>query len=536
MKDQLFRIYQGLSLTQLTCIAVLLCVPAFIINLGQVGFIGDEAIRTLVAFEMEQRGNFIVPTLNGELYFNKPPLYNWIIYLVSQAFGYFGEWPTRMTTLLCLAVFAYWIYQHVRRHMDQLAALSVMLMTLTCGRILFWDSMLGLIDIGFSAVVFLNFMVLYQLGKQGRWRQLFIFSYLLFSLAFLLKGLPAVVFQGLSIAATLWFYKSFKQKIFSLQHVSGALIGILPVLLYYMVYARYVSLADVFTILSDQSLQRTATHHGIWKTVLHVFSFPFEQLYHFLPWSVIILMVLHPRSRSWIKENEFIRFNVLMIAVNLPVYWLSVQVYPRYLLMFVPLFFTVGYYLLDRSRAERPLWWRMAHILFISLASISLAVMLILPFIPRLQELNGLYWTWIACGLLMTMCVLGLFADQARMFVWMGLILLVVRICFNLVVLPIRADEAQENVTRADARRLAAHYSQQDWHIYGKTQLHEVARCYTALYKNEIIHKTDVLHSDSEALYLVDTALYPTFDGMIIDSLILERGERLALMRPRTIE
>ncbi len=97
----------NLSVKQLALIAVLLCFPAFLLNLGTIAFIGDEAIRTLVALEMKLSGNFIVPTLNGEPYYNKPPLYNWFIYLLSMLFGSFGEWPTRVTTLIFLGAFAW---------------------------------------------------------------------------------------------------------------------------------------------------------------------------------------------------------------------------------------------------------------------------------------------------------------------------------------------------------------------------------------------------------------------------------------------
>jgi 4-amino-4-deoxy-L-arabinose transferase-like glycosyltransferase len=503
------------------------------IHLGLIGFIGDESIRTLVAFEMHKSSNFLVPTLNGELYFNKPPLYNWLIYAISMLFGSFGEWPTRLTTLLCLAGFCAAIYHFNRQQQDRVMALAVMVMTLTCGRILFWDSMLGLIDIGFSAVVYINFMLMYRLGSTGRWQSLFIWSYLLFSLAFLLKGLPAVVFQGLSLLATLWFFNALRRQVFSKQHVIGIALGILPVVLYYLLYAQQVSLADVFATLSDQSLQRTATHHGIRKTVIHLFTFPVEQLYHFLPWSLVLLMMLHSRSREWIRENAFVRFNLLMIAVNLPVYWLSVQVYPRYLIMFVPLFFTIGYFLLARSREEHLRWWRIAHGFFVIVAAMAFAVLLVLPFVPQLKDVPGLYWKWILTCILMLLAVMALQSDKVRMMVWMGCVLLVVRIGFNCFVLPVRATESRENVTRADAKLLSAMHGDTDWLIYGETELHEVARGYTSLYKNAIIRKTASIDPQREAYYLVDRKLYPDFPGIQLDSLTLERGEQIALMRVR---
>jgi hypothetical protein len=131
---------------------------------------------------------------------------------------------------------------------------------------------------------------------------------------------------------------------------------------------------------------------------------------------------------------------------------------------------------------------------------------------------------------MMIVVVAGLKADTMRMFVWMSMALLVVRIAFNLVVLPVRAGESQENVTRADSRRLAAAHGDWPWLIYKETETHEVARCYTSIYKNEVIHTADT--AVNGAYYLVDTSLYRSFPGIPVDSLILERGQRLMLMDP----
>ena len=60
-------------------LACLLLLPALLINLGLMTFIDDEAIRALVALEMKWSGNFITPTLHGEYYYNKPPLFNGIL-------------------------------------------------------------------------------------------------------------------------------------------------------------------------------------------------------------------------------------------------------------------------------------------------------------------------------------------------------------------------------------------------------------------------------------------------------------------------
>lgn len=530
MVNSLKHFILHLTVKQLTWIAVILCLPAFLLHLGTIAFIGDEAIRTLVALEMKLSGNFIVPTLNGEPYYNKPPLYNWFIYAVSMVFGTFGEWPTRVTTLIFLGAFAWTVYYFVLSRFDKLTALTMALMLLTSGRILFWDSMLGLIDICFSWIIYLNFMILFHLAKAQRWRLLFILSYLLFSIAFLLKGLPAVVFQAISILTALQLHGVLKKKIFSADHFIGIGVGLIPLILYYAVYATKVPLDKVFSILLDQSMQRTGTHFGIWKTVTHLFTFPFEQTYHFLPWSLLVLVGFHPTCRAWIRSNDFIRFNFWMLMANLPVYWVSVQVYPRYLLMFVPLFNMVGYFILQQSKETNQKFWNVFRYIFLVFTFLALLGIIGMPIDGRVRALPYIYLYWILSALLMTVCFFSMLIDGSRIFFWFALALLIVRFVFDVVVLPIRKIDHNVNICREDCRRVAENYGQERWYLFGESFPHEVARFYTSGYTNQIIEKVDHT-TDSAALYIVDRALYPDFPGQMIDSLTLESGQVFALMR-----
>ena len=65
----------------------------------------DELRYTAVAWEMWQRGDFLVPYLNGEPYSHKPPLFFWLIHAGWWLFGV-NEWSARLVapslTLLVL--------------------------------------------------------------------------------------------------------------------------------------------------------------------------------------------------------------------------------------------------------------------------------------------------------------------------------------------------------------------------------------------------------------------------------------------------
>ncbi|MGD2137376.1 MAG: glycosyltransferase family 39 protein [Gammaproteobacteria bacterium] len=70
----------------------------------------DETRYATVAWEMWQRGDFLVPYLNGEPYSHKPPLYFWLIHAGWWLFGV-KEWVVRaiapLVTLACLVATAF---------------------------------------------------------------------------------------------------------------------------------------------------------------------------------------------------------------------------------------------------------------------------------------------------------------------------------------------------------------------------------------------------------------------------------------------
>jgi 4-amino-4-deoxy-L-arabinose transferase-like glycosyltransferase len=509
---------------------LLLAIPAFFWNLGLMTFIGDEAIRSLVALEMDLSGNYLTPTLNGDYYFNKPPLFNWFVLAVAQLGGGYTEWTSRLTSLFFLFAFAGSTFVFTKKFFGKNAGFLAAFMLLTSGRILIWDSMLGLIDVCFSLVVYLNFMLLYFWGKQGKWNALFVASYFLCSVAFLLKGLPALVFQAASILATLWMYGSIRKQLFSIRHIAGGALGLLPVLVYYVLYATQVSLETAFSILLDQSMQRTATHHGWYKTFIHLFTFPLEQVYHFLPWSLFILACFHPRFIQWVRSHDFIAHNFWMLVVNIPVYWISVEVYPRYLLMFIPLFNLVCWFVLEESRKTNTNWFKALHVAFAVLISLSFLLFAGIPIFDRVDALPYLIPVWAIGTAILLWASVGAWMDRGRIYLWLTLALLVVRIGLNGFVLPFRMLDDKAHFTREDATRLAEQWGESRWFIYKETETHQVARFYTTRGVQHIIYKTDTTDQPN-ALYLVDRNKYPDFPGMTVDSLRLENGEVLGLMK-----
>ena len=149
-------------------IAILLIFPALLINIGLAPYYSDEPIRGVVSLEMILSGEYLAPTLAGVNYFNKPPLYNWILVAVFKTFGGYDEWIIRIPTLISLIFFAVTIFIFLRKKIGTDLSLIAGFMLITCGDVLFWDSLLGLIDITYSLVVFFNLISIYHFFKREK--------------------------------------------------------------------------------------------------------------------------------------------------------------------------------------------------------------------------------------------------------------------------------------------------------------------------------------------------------------------------------
>lgn len=489
-----------------------LFLPAHLINLGVAAFNGDEAIRTLVALEMHLSGNYIATTMHGAPYINKPPLFNWILLLFFKLFGYFGEYPARTATVFFLIVYAVTVFRFTRREFGREFAFLAALMTVLSGRFLIYDSMLGLIDTTFSVVIYTLFMSIYYFGSQGQWQRLFVVSYALMAAGFLLKGLPAIVFQGLTLTAGLVFFGQWR-RLFSLQHVWGGLLAVAVLGGYLAAYAHYRSTDIFLPNLWEESVKRTGVVFGWWNTVVHFFRFPFDSVYHFLPFSLLIVAWFDRNLWQRLRQNRFVLYNFVVLAVNLPIYWTSVQVYARYLLMFVPLFTVVSFYLMEQDRGANTWRYRVFHGLLGLLAVLLVLAFAALPWVPEvnfLANIRPISWSFAAALAVLAVCY---FADRQRYLLWTIFALLVARIAFDVIILPTRHHENITSRARRDVRLLVEKYRDRDWYIYDHSPIREPASFYMTQGLGHIVPRTTDPNKPN-ALYIVNPVYFENADQL----------------------
>ncbi|MGA8205391.1 MAG: phospholipid carrier-dependent glycosyltransferase [Woeseiaceae bacterium] len=199
---------------QLVIVIVLLLAAYLVVLLVRPLFIPDEVRYGEIAREMIASGDWIVPRLNGLLYFEKPPLGYWLNALSLLIFGDNG-FAVRFSSLVAVAASASLVYALGRPILrDRQAALFAVIVYITTFEV-YGVGTYGLLDSVFAATLNAGIAaVATALSAQGRRRLGWLVSGgICFGLGFLTKGFLAFVLPVLILAP--WF---------ALQRKSGFLI------------------------------------------------------------------------------------------------------------------------------------------------------------------------------------------------------------------------------------------------------------------------------------------------------------------------
>lgn len=510
-------------------VIALLILPAFLINLGMMPLNDDEAIRTLVAMEMDFSGNFIVPTLNGAEYRAKPPLYNYFLY-ISYAIAGVNEWSARIPNLLFLGLFGYIIYFFSKKHFTKEYSILNGLMFVTCGRILFWDSMLAYIDISYSMITFLGFMVIFHQFQKQKWYRLFIISYALAGAGFLMKGFPSIIFQGFTLLA--YFISQRKwRKLFSLEHLSGIIVFLGIVGGYYGLYHIQANLGKTLAGLLDQSTRRTAVHEQYDYTQFfqHLVTYPFENIYHFLPWSLMAVYMFGKKSMEIIRNNAFLFFCGLTFLVNIVIYWISVEVYPRYILMLIPLVFSIFLHLhkrhYDKNTNLYTIFFRVSQFLFLAIILSS-----VIALFQTLEVDISFRYLKMGAGIFALALIFICFSKfrSIRLISFIAAVL-VMRIIFNFFFIPERYQGDKGVDCREQAINLGLTQKDLPLNIYLRSNIDLTSSVYIANERQRITFRTDEIQ-EAPGITIIDTARHELTDEMVVKGKICVREGQQTLL------
>lgn len=419
---------------------LILCLVAAFALLGRLhlpGLRAEEPRRAVVAQEMVFTGDFIVPHVGGWHYYNKPPLFNWVLAGLFKLFGSFSEVLVRLPGLIGLFLSAFFLYRISRRYVSEETALFAAFAMLACGDMLFYATIYaGEIDLFHMGLVFVQAVIIFSEHRKGRFLSMFLWSYLFAAIGVLTKGLPSLLTQACTLLAVLIYHGQWRM-LFNWRHFAGIGLFFLVCGSYFYAYAQRSDVAVFLVNLVKESSQKSAAEASAWKILPHLVTFWLQVFKIVLPWGFLMFFLFKKGRWAQIKANPLLMFSILFVGSNIVVYWISPQTRDRYLYQFMPfllLLLAWGYEQgKDNMHRSRKFWNGISFFLVGTAPVFFLA----LPFIKPLW--NDMDLPWLVMGVFLALGVgvlVGFWREKEHRLFWTILCLLVIRMGYNYAVLP----------------------------------------------------------------------------------------------------
>ena len=470
--------------------AIAFLVPALFLGMGYMPLMSDEGIRALVAIEMDFDGHYFTPTINGDYYFNKPPLYNWLVLGFFNLFNSHSLYVFRLPNLLMGLLFGAAVYKFGTCYFNKKNALLATLLFLTCGRVLFNDFYLGLMALTHGLLLFLNFWVIYHFYRKESWVTLFSLSYFLIALTFLMKGLQGVAAQAVTIPVFFLWKRDFK-RLFQWQHIAGIIVFAGTIAIYMGIY--YQINAEVFdqylATLWDQSEQRTFIEYGWLDNLAHIVGYPLKVIYEILPYGFIAFLLLRKGWWSGIKTHEFLLFSAIMFAVNNLVYLASPFWHARYIFFLLPLLF---YLLVDAYHRKEKLSAGLSaflHHLWLVLAIIASLAVIVFPFTPWAESIPFAFPLSLLLFVLLAVLVSGMIVLPKSRLILFVLVLVALRYGSDFLYIKAYSHQIKEFEHRDLAIQVAQFSEGTPLHLYKAPYLSEDVSYYIARERRETLRR-----------------------------------------------
>ncbi|MCB9224039.1 MAG: glycosyltransferase family 39 protein [Crocinitomicaceae bacterium] len=400
----------------------------------------EEPRRAIVAIEMMESADYLIPNIFGEPYYNKPPLYNWILAGSFSIFGN-GELAVRLPGIVSLILTAFFLWKISANYLASEFRLLLPFIYLTTSDLLYFGSVnAGEIDLFYSLIVCLQVYSIFYFKQRNSFFTLFIVSYLLCAIGVLTKGMPSLAFQALTLLFYFIANKEFK-KLFSIQHLTGIIILSIIVGGYLYVYSLQADLPAFLSQQFKEASQRTGNESTFLKLILQVFIFPLTVIEKLFPWSLLALPLIIKNVRQQIWQNKLIQFSIIFILANIIIYWTAPDLRIRYIYMFFPFMILItvaGYSLVDTEKIK---WLNIPKYIFSFGIFTSGTGSMALTFILGIKDPLSITFSFILGLLLLLLGYKAIKSFYQSSFFWILVLAMSIgRLGYNIIVIPHMSD------------------------------------------------------------------------------------------------
>jgi len=312
------------------------------LSFGSGEFKGEEGRRAIAAREMISSGDYLVPTVWGQPYLNKPPGYPWLVALCGHLTGGVNPQVVRIPAFLSflgLAILMYFLGRRWGGVEGGILTAFLMVSSIEMQK----KAMIGETDMLLTIGI-----ALYALGmidREWKWSHgICACSGLL--IAGFAKGPAALPFVG-GIILALFLKDGYSRRLLWIS-VGPLLVMGATLSLWYLLLQNRLADLDVWSHWQSETLRQRLGETTILSSQ-HLWEFVFGTVLGFLPSSLVLLEPKRWLS-SW-KENGWPRaaiLSALLVPFVIFFFWPGTQ--PRYLLPLMPLMCGwAGYYFLTQK-------------------------------------------------------------------------------------------------------------------------------------------------------------------------------------------
>lgn len=278
----------------------------FVPFLGEKEFQGEEGRRVLIALNMLESKEFLIPKLFAEPYFNKPPLFNWGLALFFKIVGNNSEITARsfsVLTILITSLFLTFLWIRIITPFEKKISFTLSLLP----GLIFMTTP-EVIDKGLRAEIdaFYTMLITFALfgwfylyeSKKKKWLS-FLWAGFFLGLGILTKTFQAILFFYLAYLPYLILQKRWRE----IGHPSHFL-GILTAFLIFMGWALPLTMKIGLTPFIHAWLAeyKSAALAKEMSPLQHIESFTLSALIGFSPWLCFLLLYKNLSFRKFLKE------------------------------------------------------------------------------------------------------------------------------------------------------------------------------------------------------------------------------------------
>ena len=242
----------------------------------------DEGRYVGVAWEMLRSGHWLVPTLDGLPYFQKPPLFYWITVVSMKWFGV-NEWAARLASLLGACAGALSVFWLVRRWWGARSA-GLALAVLLMQPMFYLGAQFANLDMLVAGCITVTIVALAHaamaMERAESYRIVLLGAYVAAAMGVLAKGLIGFVLPALVIGVWLLLERRWRV-LFRLLWLPGALVFLALTTPWFLaMQARYPDFLNYFFVV--QHFRRFAA--GGFNNVQPFWFYPVILTLATLPW------------------------------------------------------------------------------------------------------------------------------------------------------------------------------------------------------------------------------------------------------------